>query len=290
MPPLPSPALPIDSMLSLHDFERAAEATLKPKSWAYYYSSADDGQTFKQNHAIWDEIKFRPRVMRDVSGELDLTTSIVGCEARLPFMISPAAMGKLAHSDGEICLVKGAAQAGIHYCASNHASVAHRDMAAAAVPSQTLFFQLYTHHDRGRSESQLAEAKRLGFKAVVVTVDTPFPGKRELDLRTGLDETSIELTNPGHKVGDRVSAIAQTSATIDASLSWSDFPWLKKAAQGLPLIVKGIHTVEDALLAVEHGASGLMLSNHGGRQVNTSVPLPHPFPHFLSFPFLVSPN
>ncbi|CEQ42484.1 SPOSA6832_04289 [Sporobolomyces salmonicolor] len=261
-------------MLSLHDFERAAEATLKPKSWAYYYSGADDGQTFKQNHAIWDEVKLRPRVLRDVSGELDLRTSIVGCESRLPFMISPAAMGKLAHSDGEICLVKGAAQAGIHYCPSNHASVAHRDMAAAAVSSQALFFQLYMHRDRGRSESQLAEAKQLGFKAVVVTVDTPFPGKRELDLRTGLDETSIELTNPGQKVGDRVSAIAQTSATIDASLSWSDFAWLKKASQGLPIIVKGIHTVEDALLAVEHGASGLMLSNHGGRQVNTaSTPL-----------------
>ncbi|GAA6028487.1 hypothetical protein JCM8097_007052, partial [Rhodosporidiobolus ruineniae] len=267
--PLPTPTTPLDALLNLRDFEREAERTLKPKSWAYYHSSADDGQTFRESSEIWHEVRFRPRVMRDVSGEVDLRTTVAGVETRLPIMISPAAMGKLAHADGELNLVKGAGPANLIYCPSNHASVSHKDLISAALPDQSLFFQLYVHYERWRSEKQLAEIRKMGFKAVVVTVDVPVPGNRELDLRTGLDANAVELANPNAKVGERALAAAATSATLDASLAWKDIAWVKEASGGLPLLVKGIHGYEDALLAYEHGAAGIYLSSHGGRQVNT---------------------
>ncbi|GAA5950715.1 hypothetical protein JCM3765_000587 [Sporobolomyces pararoseus] len=268
MPSLPTPTTPLDSILSLHDFETSAKETLKPKSWAYYESSADDGETYKRSKEIWQEIKFRPRVMRDVSGDIDLRTSFFGFESSMPIMISPAAMGKLAHEDGELCIVKGAGRLGIPYAPSTHASIPHLDLSRAAVPSQNLFFQLYLHKERWRSAKQISEVIAMGYKAVIVTVDTPFPGKRELDERTGLDDWSIGLSNQGEKAGAKVSAIAQTSAIIDASLSWEDLPWLKEISKGLPILIKGIHTFEDAVKAYELGAQGIFLSNHGGRQVN----------------------
>ncbi|GAA6064649.1 hypothetical protein JCM10212_005235 [Sporobolomyces blumeae] len=271
MPPLPVPTTPLDSILNLDDFERSAHATLKPKSWAYYKSSADDGDTYERNTSIWRDVKFRPRVLRDVSGKVDTRVSILGnFDCSFPLMISPAAMGKLAHKDGELCIVEAAGRLGIPYAPSNHASISHADMAKASIPNQSLFFQLYLHKERWRSEAQIRQVRELGYKALIVTVDTPIPGKRELDERTGLDENAIGLANQGQKPGDKVSAIAQTSAVIDASLSWADMPWLRQVAHGMPIVVKGIHTVEDALMAYEVGANGIMLSNHGGRQTDTS--------------------
>ncbi|KPV74993.1 uncharacterized protein RHOBADRAFT_53905 [Rhodotorula graminis WP1] len=260
------------------------------RSWAYYASAADDGWTAQQSKDVWSQVRFRPRVLRNVDGPLDLRTRIVGNESRLPFMISPAAMGKLAHSDGELCLVEGAGRVGIVYAPSNHCSVAHHDLAAAARPSQTLFFQLYVHRERWRSEKQLADANAMGFKAVIITVDVAVPGNRELDLRTGLDDNALTLGNEGAELGQKGTlAVATTAATIDASVTFDDIAWVKKASGGLPVLVKGIQCVEDALAAVAAGADGLVLSNHGGRQVNTAttpleilLELRHHAPHLLS--------
>ncbi|ORY89263.1 putative L-lactate dehydrogenase [Leucosporidium creatinivorum] len=269
---LPTPATPLDACLNLHDFERVAEETLKPKSWAYYASAADDLRTKDLNTSIYSQVRFRPRVLVDVQ-QADASTTILGYKSRYPFFIAPAAMGKLANKDGELCLVKGAGRTGIHYGISTHASVSHKDLAGAKLPDQTLFFQLYVNRDRSKSEKALVEAAKLGYRAVIVTVDTPFPGNRELDLRTGLDANAIALSNPGAKVGEKQSAIAQTSQAIDASLSWTDLAWIRRVS-GLPIIVKGVQTVEDALLCVEYGVEGMMLSNHGGRQVDgTLTPL-----------------
>ncbi|GAA5925573.1 uncharacterized protein JCM15063_005061 [Sporobolomyces koalae] len=267
---LPTPMTPLSSILNLHDFQVVAKATLKPKSWAYYESSADDGDTYERNTSIWKHVQLRPRVMRDVSGPIDLSIDFLGFESALPIMISPAAMGKLAHTEGELCIVRGAGRLGIPYAPSTHASISHLELSRAMLSSQHSFFQLYLNRERSKSEQQIAHVKAMGYKAVIVTVDTPFPGKRELDERTGLDDWSIGLSNEGQKPGDKVSAIAQTSAIIDASLSWKDFPWLQQVSKGLPILVKGIHTFEDAIKAHQVGARGIFLSNHGGRQVNTA--------------------
>ncbi|GAA5862627.1 hypothetical protein JCM8547_003493 [Rhodosporidiobolus lusitaniae] len=291
MASLPTPSASLDSLISLADFERSAQATLKPKSWAYYASTADDGITNRDNIDLWDEVRFRPRVLRDVGGEVDMSVELAGVKSRVPFMISPAAMGKLAHRDGELCLVKGAGRTGMIYCPSNHASVSHRDLSSACLHTQSLFFQLYVHRERWRSEKQLAEARKLAFKAVVVTVDVPIAGNRELDLRTGLDANAVELANPGMEVGKKVLAVAETTATIDASLSWSDFAWVKQASGGLPVFIKGIQTAEDVVLAYKAGAAGVFIGPHGGRQVDTaSTPLEtllelrHLAPHLLRNP------
>lgn len=243
MVPLPTPDTPLSSLLNLDDFERSAEATLKPKvrslspgrrredsqraaadaprrppssssqSWAYFASAADDGYTAQQSKDVWSQVRFRPRVLRNVDGPLDLRTRILGYESRLPFMASPAAMAKLAHKDGELCIVEGAGRVGIHYAPSCHCSVAHKDLAAAARPAQTLFFQLYVHRERWRSEKQLAEANAMGFKAVIITVDVPVAGNRELDLRTGLDDNALTLGNEGAELGQKGTlAVATTAA------------------------------------------------------------------------------
>ncbi|GAA5831871.1 hypothetical protein JCM5353_008127 [Sporobolomyces roseus] len=288
---LPSPSTPLDSILSLHDFETSAQATLKAKSWAYYESSADDGKTYARSKSIWKEVRLRPRVLRDVSEVIDLSTNIFGFRSSTPFMIAPAAMGRLAHENGELEIVKGAGRLGVPYAPSTHASVSHLELSKVATPNQPLLFQLYLHRERWRSAKQIAEVQEMGYKAVIVTVDLAIPGKRELDERTGLDENAIALSNQGQKAGDKVSAVAQTSATIDASLSWDDFPWLKQVSNGMPIIIKGIHTWEDAVKAYELGARGIFLSNHGGRQVDTAntsletlLEIRSHAPHLLSDP------
>lgn len=140
--PLTSNKLPsLETIVNAQDFEEAARAALKPKSFAYYVSAADDSETHGLNHDIFSLVRFRPRVLVDVKA-CDLSTTICGVKSSMPLFIAPAAMGKLAHPDGERCLVRGAARAGIPYGVSTHASCSHKELAQTATPDQSLFFQV----------------------------------------------------------------------------------------------------------------------------------------------------
>ncbi|SCV72006.1 BQ2448_4700 [Microbotryum intermedium] len=300
MSKLPTPTTPLASCLSLHDIEKVAQQTLKPKSWAYYHSSADDAVTMDKNRSIYSQIRFRPRALRPVA-QVDTSTHILGYKSNYPFFISPAAMGsqsmqyfdcwlflelipasfgrinspELAHEDGEIALVKGAARAGIPYGCSTAASVSPLDIAAAGDEAQTLFFQLYMLKDKEKAEMVLGVAKAVGFKAILFTVGqlqsrhAPVPGKRELDLRTGLDENTILLDESAGLVGEKKSAIAESSQLLTTNLTWDLIAWIKEKS-GLPVVVKGVQSYEDAVECEKYGANAIMLSNHGGRQLDTA--------------------
>ncbi|GAA5921744.1 hypothetical protein JCM3775_001798 [Rhodotorula graminis] len=269
----------LGACLNLDDIERAAERLLKPKAWAYYRSAADDEKTYDWNREAFYSVRFRPRVMRDVT-QVDLTTSLLGFESSLPVYVSPAAMGRLAHPDGEKCLARVAATHGIPYIVSANASVGYEELASMAAQSgQTLFYQLYVNRDRRKSEEIMRAVANAGYKAICVTVDAPVAGKRERDERAKLDEEAASDPNlqkavahtgpdaPDAPQDESSQGIAQALGSyVDATLSWTDIPWIRQASGGLPVILKGISTAEDAALAAHHGASAIILSNHGGRQ------------------------
>ncbi|GAA6060003.1 hypothetical protein JCM10212_001161 [Sporobolomyces blumeae] len=187
------PVPTLAACLNLDDLERAAERLLRTKAWAYYRSAADDEYTHAWNRASFARVRLRPRVMRDVS-TVDLSTSILGHRSELPFFVAPAAMGRLAHPEGERCLARGAKVHGIPYVVSANASVSFEDLAAQA-KDQVLFYQLYVNRDRQKSEDQLRRVVEAGFKGIVVTVDAPVAGKRERDERSKLDEEVVSDPN-----------------------------------------------------------------------------------------------
>ncbi|GAA5925853.1 FMN-dependent alpha-hydroxy acid dehydrogenase [Sporobolomyces koalae] len=266
----------LNNCLNLDDIERAAEQLLKTKAWAYYRSAADDEYTHHWNRQSFSRVRLRPRVMRDVS-TVDLSTRILGHKSSVPFFIAPAAMGKLAHPDGENALARIANLHGFPYVVSSNSSISLEEIASQS-PQSLLFFQLYVNKDRKKTELQLQRVVQAGYKAIVVTVDAPVAGKRERDERTKLEAEVVEDPNMKQAVEatapdapDRTlsppQGIAQTLGNyVDPALSWPDIAWIKKLT-GLPVVVKGIQSAEDAALATHHGASAIYLSNHGGRQL-----------------------
>ncbi|GAA6001507.1 FMN-dependent alpha-hydroxy acid dehydrogenase [Rhodotorula paludigena] len=268
----------LDMCLNLDDIERAAEKLLKPKAWAYYRSAADDEKTFNWNRDSFFSVRLRPRVLRDVT-EVDLTTTLLGHRSSLPIYVAPAAMGRLAHPEGEKCLARVAASQGFPYMISANASVSYEEIAQRAKSGQTLFYQLYVNRDRKKSEAILEKVAKLGYRAICVTVDAPVAGKRERDERAKLDEEAAEDPNMRKAVASTVpgapdapqdepsQGIAQALGSyVDPTLSWDDLSWVRRASGGLPIIVKGIQCAEDAALAAHYGANAIILSNHGGRQ------------------------
>ncbi|BGP02360.1 hypothetical protein NBRC10513v2_006008 [Rhodotorula toruloides] len=269
----------LGACLNLDDIEKAAERLLKPKAWAYYRSAADDERTHNWNRESFYSVRLRPRVLRDVT-TVDLSASILGHTSSLPIYISPAAMGRLAHPDGEKCLARVAAAHQIPYMVSANASVGFEELASQAKEGQILFYQLYVNRDRAKSEDILRRVAKAGYKAICVTVDAPVAGKRERDERAKLDDEAASDPNmqkavkstgpdaPDAPQDEPSQGIAQALGSyVDPTLAWHDLEWVRKASGGLPIIVKGIQCAEDAALAAKNGAQAIILSNHGGRQL-----------------------
>lgn len=264
--------IPISFCMNLQDIELAAQKVLSRRAWAYFHSAADSLETLRSNLEDWKKISFRPRVLRNVA-RVNMQRKIMGQRSRLPFFIAPAAMAKLANKEGELCLANGAGIQDIPYCTSTYASVSHEDIAACLAERQggCLFFQLYVSRSKDRTLELIAIARRLGFKALVVTVDTPVVGKREEDERY---KAEVEF-NAGEIEMPRTEDTAPgTEAPIlrgvhSSTLDWDDLNWIREAwGSSGPVILKGIQTAEDAKRAAEIGVNGIYLSNHGGRQID----------------------
>lgn len=254
------PKPPVNLVLNLEEFEGWAKKTLSAKAWAYYSSAADDLFSKQANARDWRRIVLRPRILVDVA-DADARTTFLGHNVSIPVMISPAAQARLGHPDGEAALTRVAGQKGIVYAMSNHASMSVGQVAAASTPDQCNWFQIYVKDDRQRSEALLAEVVKLGFKAVVLTVDAATPGKREEDERVNMQGMDPSALGVGKA----------TAVGTAMDLTWAHtLPWLRKNVKGLPIIIKGIQTWEDAVLAVEHGVQGIIVSNHGGRSLDTA--------------------
>lgn len=216
------------------------------------------------NQQVYRQVLFRPRVMVNVE-KLDLSTTILGYKSPFPIFIAPAALAKLAHPDGERCLAQGAGNSGIIQVVSSSASMTPEEIAVGRVrKDQVQFYQLYVVSDHSKTEDILARVKRAGYKGLFVTVDTAVPGKRETDER--YKATLIAGT------GEKPKPLGFSyGGWLTPTLTWDDLDWIRKHWDG-PIAVKGIMTAEDAILAVRHGAQAIYLSNHGGRQLDTSPP------------------
>jgi isopentenyl diphosphate isomerase/L-lactate dehydrogenase-like FMN-dependent dehydrogenase len=252
-------------VINLDDFEQAARERLDPGAYGYYAGGAGDEQTLRANVAAYARWELRPRVLVDVS-EVSTATTVLGAEVQLPVLVAPTAFHRLADPDGELATARASAAAGTVMCLSTLSSVSPAELAAAA-PGAPQWFQLYCSRDRGFTTELVAGAAEAGFKALVVTVDVPVAGRRERDLRTAFAlPDDLPTPNLPSQLA-REDFHAALSSIVDSTLTWRDLEWLRSASP-LPLIVKGVLTAEDALLASEHGAAGIIVSNHGGRQLD----------------------
>jgi isopentenyl diphosphate isomerase/L-lactate dehydrogenase-like FMN-dependent dehydrogenase len=235
--------------VNVWDYERLAEEKLDANAHAYYAGGAGDEVTLRDNVAAFERRKLRPRVLVDV-GEISTATTVLGAEIALPVVIAPLAMQRMAHPDGEEATARAAAAAGTIMCLSSAATCAPKEL-----PDGRRWFQVYVWRPRTRTEAAIEEAVAHGYSALVLTVDVPYIGRRERDLRVDF-KVPEHLTVQGDLFGEG----------FDATVSWRDLEWL--AGYGLPVVVKGLLTAEDAELACEHGAAAVVVSNHGGRQLD----------------------
>jgi isopentenyl diphosphate isomerase/L-lactate dehydrogenase-like FMN-dependent dehydrogenase len=260
------PAMGVPEPLNVADFQRLAEERLEPGLRDYIAGGAGDETTLADNLAAFRRVLLRPRMLVDVSAATTATT-VLGSEVSMPLLVAPTALQRLTHPDGEAGAARAAAAAGTVYCLSSIGSLGPRELAAGA-PGAALWFQLYWSRDRGFTRELLAAVSESGCRALVLTVDLPIAGRRERDLRNDFSlPLDLPMPNlPGSIVGtdDFHTTLGEM---VDSSLIWRDLEWLS-AECALPLVVKGVLTAEDALLACEHGAAGIVVSNHGGRQLD----------------------
>lgn len=273
-----TPKPDLAAIISVEDFEAAASKTLSPKIWAFISSAATDLHTKRRNASFYSEITLRPRVLRNVS-QIDLSAQILGHKLRLPIFASPASMAALVHPEGEKDIGRAIKASGSAQCVSTSASYPLKDIVGAIndhrvdTPHETpIFFQLYVDKNRENSRQVLQQAKECGATAIFLTVDSPKTGKREKDERIQADESITSPISGAKATNDaKGGALGRTmGAFIDDSITWDDIQWIRNAAPGLKLVLKGIQTSEDAIMAMSAGVDGIVVSNHGGRTIDTS--------------------
>ena len=262
----------LDAACSTAEVERLAAERLPPDVWDYVAGGSGDEVTVKANRAAFDRVSVVPRSLVDVS-TCDTGCELLGARAALPLAVAPMAYQRLVHPDGERGAAEAAAAAGVPYIVSTLSS---EPLDVVAGAGGTTWFQLYWLRDRDVVADLLRRAEDVGCRAVVVTVDVPVMGRRLRDLRNGFAlPSSVQPVNVGDRVGERVhgdSALARhTRVAFDPSLSWRDLEWIRENTR-LPLLVKGILDPRDAVRAVDSGVDGLVVSNHGGRQLDGAVP------------------
>jgi isopentenyl diphosphate isomerase/L-lactate dehydrogenase-like FMN-dependent dehydrogenase len=264
-------AEPAAGPINVADYERLASEKLDPGPLGYFNGGAWDEVTLRENVDVWRRWRLRPRMLVDVS-EVSTVTELLGTEVSMPIVVAPVAFQRMAHPDGEEGMARAAAEAGTLMCLSTIATARPSEVAAAA-PQGRRWFQLYCFRDRAVTQALMDEAVDSGFEAIVLTVDLPRPGWRERDLRSGF-VVPAEITVPSVAAAlgaDVPVGPAEVFALIDPTLTWRDLEQLS-AACDLPVLVKGVLSAEDAELALEHGASGVIVSNHGGRQLDGVAP------------------
>ena len=255
----------MDDLVNVHDFERRAADVLEAGVHGYYAGGAGDERTLHDNAAAFARYRLRPRVLVDVS-ETTAATTVLGAPVSMPVLVAPTALHRLAHDDGEPGTARAAAAAGTIFTLS---TLATSRPSACAIDGAHQWFQLYVLKDRAVSTALMEEAVDCGFEAIVLTVDAPRAGRRERDFRTGFAvPPGIDMPAVQAATGAPVCPTPQEFfELVDTTLTWRALEELVDASP-VPVVVKGVHTAEDALLAAEHGAAAVIVSNHGGRQLD----------------------
>ena len=282
------------SAADVEDLRRLAKRRLPAGVFDYIDGGAEDERSLGRNVDGYARLEFRPRVLRDVS-KVDTATTLLGRPVPAPLVLAPTGFTRIADPQGELAVARAAARAGIPYGLSTMGTRSIEEV--AAVSSGPKWFQVYTWRDRGLVRDLLDRAAAAGFEAIQLTIDTPVLGRRERDVRRGYtlppkvglgtivdgllhpawtldflrnDPITFASVAPGNDAGDGSSAVTLSeyiNSQFDPALSWGEIDWLRSVWDG-PIVLKGIQTVEDAELAVEHGVEGIALSNHGGRQLD----------------------
>ncbi|XP_071713937.1 peroxisomal (S)-2-hydroxyacid oxidase GLO3-like [Rutidosis leptorrhynchoides] len=257
-----------DEPVNIKEYQELAKQALPKMYYDYFAGGAEDQHTLRENVEAFQRITLRPRILVDVS-KIDMSTTILGYKTSAPIMVGPTALHKLAHPEGEVLTAKAAAACNVIMGLSFSSTCTIEEVASSC--NAVRFFQLYVYKQRDISALMVKRAEMNGFKAILLTADTPKLGRREADIKSkmiapqlknfeGLYSTKVE--NSG---GSNLKVFA--SRSWDPSFAWKDIAWLRSITE-LPILIKGVLTREDAIKAVQVGVEGIVVSNHGGRQLD----------------------
>jgi (S)-2-hydroxy-acid oxidase len=255
----------LERILNLDQFEPYAREQMQPYAFDYYFGGAADEVTLLANRDAWKHYHLRPRVLIDVA-RIDTSSTMLGTPVAMPVGFAPTAAHKLAHPDGELASARATSEAKTLMCLSTLSTYSIEEV--AEVGQGPRWFQLYVHKQRAIAKDLIQRAVANGYSAIVVTADLPVPGYREREFAQDLtlpdDARPANYPNTAteEEFNDYLIGLQ------DQSLTWGDLSWIRDAAGGAPLVVKGILTKEDAKLALEYGVEGVVVSNHGGRQLD----------------------
>ena len=263
--PLVTTAPATSEPICVTDFEPLAKAKMSAMSWEYITAGSGDELTLRWNKEAYQRIRLKPHVLVDVS-QLDTRVKLFDSEHAFPILLAPTAAQKLVYAEGELATVRGAGAASATMVVSSFSNTSLEDVAAAA--KGPLWFQLYAQTDRGFTRELVQRAEAGGYRALCLTVDTPITGTRYRERRADVKLGSLpNLT--GYKGAEfRTGSLEIFSSVLDPALSWKDVEWLRSFAK-IPLLVKGVMNPEDADRAVKAGIGGIIVSNHGGRNLDT---------------------
>jgi isopentenyl diphosphate isomerase/L-lactate dehydrogenase-like FMN-dependent dehydrogenase len=260
--------------VNLFEYEPLARAHIEPAAWGYYAGGAEDELSLRDSRAAYARIRLRPRVLVDVS-TVEMATTALGTPISFPVIVPPMSIQGMAHPEGELATARGTGAASTLMVVATLANHRLEDVAEAA--TGPLWFQLYVDRNHALSESMVRRAEAAGYRAIVLTVDLPVLGRREADLRNNFGMPAhLRLANFPEPAEAPAAAPGSATLTdlihseVDPSLTWDTIAWLRSITS-LPIVLKGILTGEDAALAVEYGADAIVVSNHGGRQLDTSI-------------------
>jgi isopentenyl diphosphate isomerase/L-lactate dehydrogenase-like FMN-dependent dehydrogenase len=257
----------VDQLVTLDDAERLAEKLVAPEAWGYIAGGAGDERTLRWNREAFSRCRLRYRVLVDVSG-VSTETTVLGTSVSMPALVAPMAYQQIAHEEHELGTARGAAAAGTLMCLSTVATATPADVAAAA-PEAPRWLQIYVFKDRAVSDDVIAQALDAGFTALVLTADLPVVGIRDREIRAGFETPEGDV--PAFAAARARSAGADAALRLlDDAVEWKYVTELRER-YGVPVVVKGLVTAEDARLACEHGASAVVVSNHGGRQLDGAI-------------------
>ncbi len=260
---MPRAARPVNVL----EYERLAEEALEEGALGYFAGGACDERTLRENVAAFGRLNLRPRMLVDVSN-VSAATTVLGSDVSMPLLVAPTAIQKMCHPDGEGATARAAAAVGTVMTLSTIATATPAEVAEAA-PGGTRWFQLYCFEDDGVTRALIDQAVEHGYAAIVLTIDAPRAGRRERDLRTGF-QVPAEITIPSVAAAlgrPATLTIAEVFAMLDLTVTWRDLERIRGLSD-LPLLVKGVMTEEDARLACDAGVDGIVVSNHGGRQLD----------------------
>ncbi|XP_048456858.1 hydroxyacid oxidase 1 [Rhincodon typus] len=258
----------------INDFEQHAKNILPKAVYDYYRSGADEQQTLMDNVAAFSRWSLHPRVLRDVS-KVDLSVTFLGQRINMPICVSATAMQRMAHPEGEVATVRACESLGTGMMLSTWATSSIEEVAEAA-PNAVLWLQLYIYKDRELTQSLVRRAEKAGYRGIFLTVDTPYLGKRLADVRNKFklpphlrmaNFETLDLAFSKKDYGDDSGLAVYTADAIDSSIKWEDIGWLRELTK-LPIVLKGILRADDAREAIKHGINGILVSNHGARQLD----------------------